>query len=73
MEPSITTIVVASVFVTCLSLMTAAVFYDAFHDHTGKLVQRWTKRPEGILLATTVILAIIGMALIAVTTILLRE
>jgi hypothetical protein len=65
-------ILVASVFVTCLSLMTAAVLYDVLHDHTGRLVQRWTKRPEGILLATTVILAITGIALIAGAMILLR-
>jgi hypothetical protein len=71
-EPSITTTVVASVFVTCLSLMTAAVFYDTFHAHAGRLVQRWTKRPEGILLATTVVLAIPGIAVIELARILLR-
>ena len=59
-RPSVTTIGVGSVFVTCLSLMTAAVFYGAFHDYAGRLVRRWTKRPEGVLLATTVIVAIGG-------------
>lgn len=55
---------------TCLSLMTAAVFYGAFHDYAGRLVRRWTKRPEGVLLATTVIVAIV--ALIELAIILLR-
>ena len=50
--------------------MTAAVFYGAFHDYAGRLVRRWTKRPEGVLLATTVIVAIV--ALIELAIILLR-
>lgn len=52
--------------------MTAAVFYDTFNAHAGRLVQRWTKRPEGILLATTVVLAIPGIAVIELARILLR-